>query len=157
EPGMDAAATPAADKRIRESPFSDRDASSSRCGDKAERERGTRDLMHRRVAITGTGVLCPLGRDLNTVWTAAMDGRSAVAPLTLTNPANEETLTIPAAKVPEDLCVTLPKTLTLMTDRFARFAVQAAGDAVLQAGLDFNLENRERCGVATGSCMNGIT
>ena len=37
--------------------------------------------MSRRVVITGCGVLCPLGRSKEQLWTAIQEGRSGVAPL----------------------------------------------------------------------------
>lgn len=109
------------------------------------------------MAVTGVGLITPMGRDFDTVFSATMAGRSAVAPVTLTNSASGETLVIPAARVPDEVCATLPKSLMLMTDRFAQLALQAAGDAVANAGIDWNREDRTRCGVASGSCMNGIT
>jgi 3-oxoacyl-[acyl-carrier-protein] synthase II len=38
-------------------------------------------LMNRRVVITGCGVICPLGRTKEALWTALTEGRSGVAPL----------------------------------------------------------------------------
>ena len=56
--------------------------------------------MRRRVAVTGMGVVCPLGGTMDGVWDSALAGRSAIAPLTLSNAATAATITIPAATVP---------------------------------------------------------
>ncbi|MBX6313569.1 MAG: beta-ketoacyl-ACP synthase II [Isosphaeraceae bacterium] len=39
--------------------------------------------MHRRVVVTGMGMVTPLGRDLETTWKALREGRSGVGPITL--------------------------------------------------------------------------
>ena len=37
----------------------------------------------RRVAITGVGLVTPVGNDVATSWAALLHGRSGVAPITL--------------------------------------------------------------------------
>jgi 3-oxoacyl-[acyl-carrier-protein] synthase II len=39
-------------------------------------------LMNRRVVITGCGVICPLGRTKEDLWSGLLEGRSGVTPLT---------------------------------------------------------------------------
>ena len=41
-------------------------------------------------------------------------------------------------------------------DRFGQFAVQASVNAVIDSGLDFEKEDRYRCGVVIGSGIGGI-
>jgi len=86
-----------------------------------------------------------------------MSGRSAVAALSLSNPATGNELVIPAATVPDEALSELPRGIMGMTDRFARFALMASDSAIRHAELEILRENPERCGVASGSCMNGIT
>src|SRR5260370_42468592 len=37
----------------------------------------------RRIVVTGMGMVTPLGRDLETTWSALQEGRSGVGPITL--------------------------------------------------------------------------
>ena len=37
----------------------------------------------RRVVVTGMGMVTPLGRDLESTWTALLAGKSGVGPITL--------------------------------------------------------------------------
>lgn len=103
------------------------------------------------------GVVCPLGAMEGLVWEQALAGRSAILSLTLTNAANGAQLTIPAASVPQDALASLPKATSIMTDKFTRFALMAAADAITNSGIELESEDRARFGVSSGSCMNGIT
>lgn len=103
------------------------------------------------------GVVCPLGAKVDQAWDRIMAGQSAVAPLTLANAATGARLTVPAATVPDGALDALPKPVLALTDRFTRFALMATAGAMADAGLDRDVEDRARIGVASGSCMNGIT
>ena len=113
--------------------------------------------MRRRVAVTGMGVVCPLGGTVENVWKRAMAGHSAISALTLRNAATGTTLTVPAASVSDVALETLPKTEIALSDKFGRLALIAAADAVAHAGLSFSSEDRSRIGVSSGTCMGGIT
>ncbi len=39
--------------------------------------------MHRRVVVTGMGMVTPVGRDLETTWAALQEGKSGVSPISL--------------------------------------------------------------------------
>ena len=41
------------------------------------------DDPERRIVVTGVGCVSPLGGDLESTWTAAVAGRSGIAPITL--------------------------------------------------------------------------
>ncbi len=113
--------------------------------------------MRRRVAVTGMGVICPLGGTVNGIWERALAGESAISSLTLVNSATGAQLTVPAGRVPDSALKALPKSVELMTDKFGKFAVMAASDAISDSMLDLKEEDCSRIGVSTGSCMNGIT
>lgn len=113
--------------------------------------------MRRRVAITGIGMTCPLGHELEGVWAAVFAGHSAIAPRTFTNAATLTTLTIPVAAVPDSALTPVAKATALMCDKFGRIAVMAGNAAIADAGLDFEREDRSRIGASTGTCMGGIS
>jgi 3-oxoacyl-[acyl-carrier-protein] synthase II len=113
--------------------------------------------MRRRVAVTGMGVVCPLGGAVEAVWASVMAGRSAIASRTFTNAATGTSLTVPAAGIPDAALRPVPKSDLAWSDRFGRLALMAAADAIADAGLQFEREDRSRIGVSSGTCMGGIT
>ena len=44
-------------------------------------------MSQRRVVVTGMGVVCPLGLDADTLWTALVEGKSGVCPIESFSPA----------------------------------------------------------------------
>jgi 3-oxoacyl-(acyl-carrier-protein) synthase len=114
-------------------------------------------MMRRRVAITGMGVVSPLGNDLEAMWIRALSGESAIAAHDYINAATGHTLTIPSAAVPPESVRVLEKTRELMLDKFGRFALIAGADAISAASIDLAAEDSTRCGTSTGTCMSGIT
>lgn len=113
--------------------------------------------MRRRVAVTGMGVVCPLGGAVDAVWASALAGQSAIASHKFTNAATGTTLTVPAASVPDTALKPLSKLDVTLSDKFGRLALMAAADAVTDAGLQVASEDRARIGVSSGTCMGGIT
>jgi 3-oxoacyl-[acyl-carrier-protein] synthase II len=111
--------------------------------------------MTRRVVITGMGTVNALSLDLAGYWRALRDGRSGVGLI--------EQFDTTAFKVkiagevkgfkPEEH---LEQKLCRRLDRFAQFALVAAGAAVKDSGLDFSKEDPYRCGVIVGSGIGGL-
>jgi 3-oxoacyl-[acyl-carrier-protein] synthase II len=112
--------------------------------------------MKRRVAITGLGVVTPLGRRLDSVWDRLVQGESGVGPITLFDVAGYRVQfggQVPW--VPENEDIANPKELKRL-DRFTQFAMAAAKDAVSDSGIDFSAEEPFRCGVVIGSGIGGL-
>ncbi|WP_284262148.1 beta-ketoacyl-[acyl-carrier-protein] synthase family protein [Roseicyclus amphidinii] len=89
----------------------------------------------RRVAITGIGLVTPLGKDWNAFCEALASGRSAIQP-TLFSQENMADLTLPAAMVEEfDPRVDVPGVKANSWDRSSHFAIYAARQAAQNAGV----------------------
>jgi len=107
----------------------------------------------RRVAITGIGLISPLGNSCAEALTNAMAGRSAIRRI--------ETPWSDRLSAPLAACVSFqgeehfPPPRLRMLDRVGQFAVVAARQAVGAARLDAATLNRERAGVFIGSGMGG--
>lgn len=87
----------------------------------------------RRVAVTGLGVVSALGPDLAAFSDGLRAGRSGIAPLTLFDPTGFRTRL--AAQAP-DPAPPLPPESLATASRPDRFGLQAAFEAVAQAGLE---------------------
>jgi 3-oxoacyl-(acyl-carrier-protein) synthase len=107
----------------------------------------------RRIAITGIGVISPLGNSAETAYSSAVAGRSAVRRLDADWSAR---LSAPVAA-----CVSFngeqhfdaPR--LRMLDRVSQFALVAARQAIDDSGLDIARLDRSRCGVFVGCGQGG--
>jgi 3-oxoacyl-[acyl-carrier-protein] synthase II len=107
----------------------------------------------RRVVITGLGVVAPNGVGKEAFWSACVNGRSGIGPISCFD-ASAHPVRI-GGEVPElDMESYLPppqrKSLKIM-GRAARFGVAASTLAVRDGGLDLERINPERVGVVMGT------
>ncbi|MFO7895136.1 MAG: beta-ketoacyl-ACP synthase II [Longimicrobiales bacterium] len=120
-------------------------------------ETHTPDGRH-RVVITGLGLLTPVGNDVESAWTALLDGTSGAAPITQFD-ATGDFSTRFACEVKEfDPEEYMDRKEARRADRFAQFAMAVAVQAVRDAGLEDDLApaDRDRVGVIIGSGIGGI-
>jgi beta-ketoacyl-acyl-carrier-protein synthase II len=107
----------------------------------------------RRVAITGLGVVAPLGNCIDDLFNNLVAGRSGVRRLP---ESIAHGLRSPIGASTEfDGRPCFPAAQLRMLDRVTQMALVAAKDAISDAQLDFALERRERCGVFVGSSLGG--
>jgi 3-oxoacyl-[acyl-carrier-protein] synthase II len=90
----------------------------------------------KRVAITGIGVVSPLGNDSATFFSQLIAGRSGIRML---DGELAHRLSSPIAAVANfDGAALFPAPRLRMLDRVSQFALCAAGQAVSQSGIDFS-------------------
>ena len=112
--------------------------------------------MNRRVVITGTGLLTAVGKDVQTSWTALLDGRSGAGPIESFD-ASELPVRFAAQVRDFDPAEYIDRKEVKRTDRYAQFALAAAAQAMREAGLeDGGAVAPERIGVVLGSGIGGI-
>ena len=113
-------------------------------------------MTHRRVVVTGLGIVSPVGSSVDLAWSNILAGRSGIVPITRydvsTYPTKFAGLVSPDFK-PEDAMG--PKELR-KTDPVIHYGVAAAKQAVRDAGLVITDANRERIAVTVGSGIGGI-
>jgi 3-oxoacyl-[acyl-carrier-protein] synthase II len=109
----------------------------------------------RRVVVTGMGAVTPIGNDVPAFWQGLLAGKSGIARLAAFDPSDLE-VQIGAEVKNFDATQRLDPKLAKRTDRFTQFALCAADEAIRDAKLDFEKEDRDRVGVITGSGMGGI-
>jgi nodulation protein E len=114
----------------------------------------------RRVVVTGTGVVSPIGNDVPTFWSALKEGRSGVGPL--------RDIDFPEQYV-RDLYIQIacqikdfdPKSriknrLLLLADRYSQYAGAAAAEAFAQSQLQSPLVDGYRAACIIGSGAGGL-
>ena len=111
----------------------------------------------RRVVVTGMGTVNPLAVTVEGFWKALIACQSGIRriqrfdPARFTSQIGGEVLGFDG--VPASY---MDGRESKRMDRFAQFAVTAAIDAVRDAGLDFQREAPDRCGVLVGSGIGGL-
>jgi 3-oxoacyl-[acyl-carrier-protein] synthase II len=105
----------------------------------------------KRVAITGIGVVSPLGNDVAAFFAGLSQGRSAIARL----PGHARLPNALGAAAAFDAGQHFPAPQARMLDRVSQFALVAAAQAVAQAGDVFENLDRARAGVFVGTGMGG--
>lgn len=113
--------------------------------------------MNRRVVITGTGLVTPVGLDVQESWAALLDGRSGAGPITQFD-ASEFPVRFACEVKGFDPAAYIDRKEVKRTDRYSQLAVAASVQAMREAGLDASpdLVDRERFGVIVGSGIGGI-
>jgi nodulation protein E len=111
-------------------------------------------MPRRRVAITGMGVICALGRNRQELWDALSSGRPAIGPIESVD--IEDLRFRNGAQVRGyDPAAHFDDNRSALLDRFAQFALIAAREAVQDSGVQLTPELRENTAVITGSSMGG--
>ena len=90
-----------------------------------------------RVVITGIGVVSPVGLTNAEFWSALVEGRSGIGPITII-PTERLTATIAAQALGFDPAAHFGAKRAGTIDRVAQFAVVAARSAVRDAGLEID-------------------
>jgi 3-oxoacyl-[acyl-carrier-protein] synthase II len=114
--------------------------------------------MKKRVVITGLGAVTPLGNDATATWEALVAGISGVGPVTCFDSSDMDVRI--AAEVKDfDAKALFGRRVARRNDRFTLFALEAARQAVEDAGLEFDDGNGsgKTTGVFIGTAIGGIT
>ena len=116
---------------------------------------GNGGVQHRRVVLTGMGVVTPVGNDRDTFWQNVKAGTSGVGPITRFDASALDTRF--AAEVKDfDAELYMDRKDARRADRFVRFAAGATAQALSQAGISADTMDPERLGVIIGSGIGGI-
>ena len=108
-----------------------------------------------RVAVTGMGLVTPVGNDVPSSWSAILAGRSGIGFITEFDHSAFKTHI--AAEVKNfDASLYVDKKDTRRMDRFLHFAAAAAQEAVADAKLDVTYFTPRRVGVVVGSGIGGV-
>ena len=103
--------------------------------------------MKRRVAITGIGLVTPVGNDVATTWAALLAGKSGGAPITLFDASGFSTRIAAEVKGFDDDAIVADRKLLKFANRSHRFALAAAEQALRDAGIAPTRRRRRALGL----------
>ena len=110
--------------------------------------------MRRRVAITGVGVVSPIGIGKDQFWSALLEGRSGVRRIASFDVDGYE-CQIAAECTDFDPAAYLDRKEVRRNDRFVHLAVAASRMSLEDARFSITPRNRDRVGVVIGSGIGG--
>jgi beta-ketoacyl-acyl-carrier-protein synthase II len=113
-------------------------------------------VTRRRVAVTGLGLVTPVGNDVATSWQALLAGRSGVAPVTLFDASGFSTRIAAEVKGFDPCAVVDDRKLLKFANRSHTFALAAADEAIRDAGIRPTPETATRWGISVGTGMMGV-
>ncbi|HTR45568.1 MAG TPA: beta-ketoacyl-ACP synthase II [Thermodesulfovibrionales bacterium] len=109
----------------------------------------------RRVVVTGTGLVTPVGIGVRSSWKALLEGRSGIG-IIKTFDSSDLPVHIAGEVKDFDPALYIEAKEIKKMDRFIHFAVAASSMAMEEAGLKVTEDNAERVGVIIGSGMGGL-
>ncbi|MGC1677712.1 MAG: beta-ketoacyl-ACP synthase II [Candidatus Binataceae bacterium] len=114
-----------------------------------------RKILDRRVVITGSGLVTPIGIGLEDNWDSLMHGRSGIGPITRFD-ASQFTARIAGEVkgfIAEDW---IEKRDVKKMDLFIQYAVAASEQAMRQSGFKITEANADNVGVLIGNGIGGL-
>ena len=95
-----------------------------------------------RVVVTGLGAITPVGNDVASFWQGLKDKKVGIAPITYFDTTDYKAKLAGEVKDFDPKKYMDPKAARRM-EPFSQYAVAAAGEAIAQAGLDMEKEEKE--------------
>ena len=112
-------------------------------------------MSHRRVVVTGMGLLCGVGNTAPQIWEGLLAGKSGMAEITAFDLTGHPVRI--AAEVKDfDVHAFVDKKEARKMGRFIHFAMAAAQEAMQHSGLQITPEISENVGVHIGSGIGGF-
>jgi nodulation protein E len=111
-------------------------------------------MAARRVAITGLGIISPLGLNLTENWDALRAGRCAIQPIQSVDCSNLR-FRNGAEVCGYDATEHFADGKDQYVDRFAQFSVVAARQALSDSGIELTRQMREQSAIVCGSAVGG--
>lgn len=111
-------------------------------------------MTQRRVAVTGIGIISPLGLNVADTWKSLSEGRPAIGPIAGVDCSGLRFQN--GAQVRGyDPVRHFEGGKEAYVDRFAQFSVVAAREALRDSGIELTQELREACAIVCGTAVGG--
>jgi len=112
-------------------------------------------VSRRRVAVTGLGIVCPVGNTVGDAWQNLIAGKPGIGPITRFD-ATPFACRIAGEVKGFDVSAYLPPKEARHMDAFIHYGLAAAIQAWKDCGLQVTEGNAERVGVNMGSGIGGL-
>ncbi len=112
-------------------------------------------MSHRRVVITGLGVVSPVGLNLKETWDNITAGKSGVVTIDSFD-TSDFSVKIAATVKGFDATSIIPAKDLKKMDTFIHYGLVAADEALKDSGLEITENNAERIGVAISAGIGGL-
>jgi 3-oxoacyl-[acyl-carrier-protein] synthase II len=113
-------------------------------------------MRRKRIVITGLSAINPLGGTLADSWSALLDGRSGIAPITLFDASAFDARIAGEVKNFSPEAYGIPTKQARRMDRFVQFAVAGALELLKHAKYNITDDNAERVAVLIGVGLGGL-
>ncbi len=110
---------------------------------------------HKRIVVTGMGVISPIGIGVDNFWSAALKGESGVSNIDFFDTTDYSCKIAGIVKNFDPKSYIELKKIKKM-ERFTQFAVASARMAIEDSELDLEKENKEKIGVILGCGIGGL-
>jgi len=112
-------------------------------------------VSRRRVAVTGLGIVCPIGNTVAEAWESALAGKPGITRITRFDPSRLACQIAGEVKGFDVAPYMSPKEARRM-DTFIHYGMAAGLQAWRDCGLQVTPENAERVGINFGSGIGGL-
>ncbi|HEX4584856.1 MAG TPA: beta-ketoacyl-ACP synthase II [Burkholderiaceae bacterium] len=109
----------------------------------------------RRVVVTGLGIVCPVGNDLQSAWQHLLAGQSGIARITRFDASAYRAQIAGEVKNFDVTQYVAAKEIRRM-DVFIHYGVAASVQAIADSGIEVTDANRDRVGCIVGSGIGGL-
>lgn len=115
----------------------------------------TKNIKTQRVVVTGMGVISPLGNEVQELWKNLLAGESGIDFITKFDTTNFDTKFAGEVRnfYSDDY---LDRKEARRMDRFIQYAIAASDKAIKHAGLNLDIESKDRIGVIVSSGIGGM-
>jgi len=112
-------------------------------------------MSERRIAVTGVGLVTPVGIGVTESWKNIIQGVSGISRITKFDPSNFSSQIAGEVKNFDPVNYLNPKEARRM-DTFIQYGLVAGTEAIKDAGFEVNDSNAHRIGVSIGSGIGGL-
>lgn len=110
-----------------------------------------------RVVVTGLGVISPVGNDTLTFWKALKEGKSGLGRITSFDASAYDSRIAGEVKNFDPCAYGMTSKEARHMEKFVQYAVAASKQAISDAVLDIDKEDKDRIGVLVGSGIGSLS
>ncbi|MDA0823769.1 MAG: beta-ketoacyl-ACP synthase II [Proteobacteria bacterium] len=112
-------------------------------------------MPRRRIAVTGLGLVCPVGNTTEQAWRNIVEGVSGIGPITSID-VSDFSAKIGGGIKDFDVEIYVPKKDARRMDPFIHYGMAASIQAIEDSGLEITEANARRVGACIGSGIGGL-